>query len=158
MPRPGFPSLVQHLGIARRHAHAFAVKIELLHENGDGGQREAHRAQRMHVVSSFIITAPIWSRSRAGIAKCRRFLDGFGHPVFVLDQLAQPTSLIRFSGHTSTQPLHATHLDVSNTVLTLQPQAPRPLRRASASGVALLHDIERCGTFFGLEHGGFWRG
>ena len=41
---------------------------------------------------------------------------------------------MRFSGHTSTQPLQATQIDVSNTVLTLQRRQREAWRCASAAG------------------------
>ena len=76
-------------------------------------------AQRMQVVSSFSMTPPRSSSSSGGSARRVSVADaeirgGGVQPVLVVQiSVLSPTSRIRFSGHTSTQPLQATQMEVS---------------------------------------------
>ena len=93
-------------------------------------------AQRMHVVSSFIITAPscVQFLGRSTADRSPNSSTAFSIQAASSISLLRPTRRIRFSGQTSTQPLQATHFEVSKTVLTLQRRQRDAWRRASLSG------------------------
>ena len=103
------------------------------------GQRAAHSPQRIHIDSSLSMTPPIASSS-AGL---RRATSAGGIPMSP-DTQSRPSSVphisaipvrrIKFSGQTSTHPVHATQIFVSNMVLTLQRKHRAACALAASAG------------------------